>query len=152
MKTELKLNLRQKTLLVFLSRGELQELDPIRIMKGLFLFTMEAPDKWLSSDDRYKFVPFDYGPCSFQIYSDLDQLKEYGYIRSREMPGRSWNYYSLTSEGAKLAKDLASDMHPGIIGYLQALRDFVSSLPFRQLLAVIYRRYPKYAVNSVFKF
>lgn len=152
MEAKPQLALRQKTLLAFLGAGEGQELDPIRIMKGLFLFAMKAPSEWLPSEARYNFVPYDYGPCSFEIYSDLDLLEKQGYVRSTEFPGRSWKNYLLTSEGMGLVKQIAPEIDPDVIRYLQKLRDFVSKLSFRQLLSAVYEMYPEYAAKSVFKF
>ena len=149
-KTKSELTLRQKTLLLFLGFSDLQELDPIRIMKGLFLIAMEAPKKWLPREARYKFEPYDWGPYSVDIYSDLDQLIEYKYIKTIEIPDHSWKYYSLTSMGIKISKSVAKDMDPRMVKYLQTIREFVDSLSFHELLTAIYRQYPKYAVNSVF--
>lgn len=50
------LSLCQKTLLVFLKPGRRQQVDPIRIMKGLFLFAKECPRDWLPPEGRYEFV------------------------------------------------------------------------------------------------
>lgn len=145
------LNSRQEILLVFLGAGGGQELDPIRIMKGLFVFGREAPQEWFPPEAHYEFEPYLYGPCSFQIYADLDQLVALGHAQHRRAPGRSWKYYSLTRKGARFAKRIARAMHPDAIKYLQAIREVMSTLSFRQLLTQIYRRYPEYAVNSVFK-
>jgi hypothetical protein len=143
------LTARQKTLLLFLGAGG--EIDPIRIMKGLFVFAMETPAEWLPSEARYKFVAYDYGPCSRQVYSDLATLEQHRYVNATETPGHSWKYYSLTDEGHQIAKVLSSEMHTPAVNYLNTLREFVSRLSFRQLLATIYHKYPEYAVNSVFK-
>lgn len=153
MKKKSEISPRQKTLLLFLSAGQDQEIDPIRIMKGLFLFAMESPREWLDQESRYEFIPYYYGPCSFQIYSDLDYLTEEGYVFSRERPGQSWKYYSLSREGARKAEDLAraKPIDDRAVGYLKAIYDFVSNSSFHHLLTVIYNSYPKYAVNSVFK-
>ena len=151
MKTIPELTPRQQTLLVFLNHKGSQELDPIRIMKGLFLFAQQAPTDWVPRDARYEFEPYDYGPCSFQIYADLDQLRQSGYVTASQVPGRSWKYYSLTAEGRKIAQRVIKGMNTHAVTYLQTLRDFVTKISFRQLLTAVYRRYPEYAVNSVFK-
>jgi hypothetical protein len=152
MKRVAELNPRQQTLLVFLSTDEAQKLDPVRIMKGLFLISMESPQDWLPREARYEFVAYNYGPCSFDIYSDLDQFVEHGYVKATEVPGRSWKYYSPTSKGVELSKRLVRTMHPKVVKYFEAIRNFVSKLSFRQLLEAVYHRYPQYAVKSVFKY
>jgi hypothetical protein len=147
-----KLNRRQKILLLFLGADSLKSIDPIRIMKGLFVFTMEAPETWIALDERYQFVAYDYGPCSFEIYSDLDLLQSQGYVQSHELPGKSWCLYSLTSDGMIYAQNAAKEFSESTNSYLAKIRQFVSQCGFRQLLEVIYRKYPSFAVNSVFKF
>jgi hypothetical protein len=146
------LHLRQKILLIFLDTDKKQELDPIRIMKGLFLFVKEAPSNWLQPDARYHFEACNYGPCSYQIYTDLDILKAYGYVKSTVSPGNSWAYYSLTPEGHKLAQRLSDEINHHVVMYLKTIRNFVIKLSFRSLLEVVYKRYPDYAKNSAFKF
>ncbi len=150
-KTGNDLNLRQKILLLFLGIGS-GELDPIKIMKGLFLFSIETPEEWLQPEARYDFKAYNYGPCSFQVYTDLDQLSLRGYIKSKEVQKSSWGYYSVTSEGAKIVPYIIKNLDTRVVVYLKEIREFVSKLSFRSLLEVIYKRYPKYASNSVFKF
>jgi len=152
MKIYPELNSRQEILLVFLGVGDAQMIDPIRIMKGIFIFSEEAPDEWIPRDARYQFKPYNYGPCSFQIYFDLDHLENCGYVTSVEVPTRSWSYYLLSTEGKELVPQLVREMNQSAIRYLERIRDFVSNLSFRLLLEVVYQRYPDYAVNSVFKF
>lgn len=146
------ITLREKTLLLFLRAGHGDELDPIRIMKGMFLFAKETPSQWLPTESRYEFEPYYYGPCSFEIYSDLDHLIRSGYVKTRDILGQTWKYYSLTSEGTNLANRLAKSIHPDALNYLQRIREFISKVSFRQLLSVVYHAHPQYAVKTVFKF
>jgi len=151
MKLSRSLTERQKTLILFLGTGDSGKIDPIRIMKALFLFGQETPKDWLPTEARYDFIPYSYGPCAFEIYSDLDLLQAYGYIESTKVLGRSWNYYSLSEKGSELFVDLSKELDPRALNYLEAIRNFVSKLPFRKLLQSIYKHYPDYAKNSVFK-
>jgi len=146
------LEMRQKLLLLFLESGAPRELDPIKIMKGLFLVSKEALADWIGQEDRYDFTPYYYGPCSFQIYSDLSILEQKGYILSIEVQGQSWKYYALTKEGDQKAKSIIKEINQGLYLYIKKVREWVSKLSFRDLLAVIYKHYPDYAKESVFKF
>ncbi len=152
MKYDSRITLRQKTLILFLAAGNEDKIDPIRIMKGLFLFAKKTPDDWLSTDARYEFVPYSYGPCSFQIYSDIDGLISRGLVSEEQIQDQSWKYYSVTDKGREIAQESRKEIHSDAVGFLERIREFVSSVSFRNLLAVIYREYPDYAVNSVFKF
>ncbi len=143
---------RQKTLLAFLGSDAEQELNPIRVMKGLFLISQETPKDWLDTGARYEFVPYHYGPCSFPIYDDLDCLQRLGYVKTMEVPGRSWKYYTLSAEGVSVANAVIKEFRPELRKYLKDVRAFVARLSVRQLLDVIYKAYPSLATNSIFKF
>jgi len=142
-------NTKQKLLLLFISMGK--EIDPVRIMKGMFLLAENARERWLSDDSYYEFEPYYYGPCSFEIYSDLDELKAKGLIMGNRVAGESWNRYSVTEKGKEFARKVKRELTPDLVKYIKKVRDFVSSVTFRQLLTAIYRSYPKYAAKSVFK-
>jgi len=71
--------------------------DPIRIMKGLFLFGME---KRTELREFYVFEPYLYGPCSFQVYSDLRDLVADGEVDELALsPFHRWSYYRLMERG-----------------------------------------------------
>lgn len=139
----------QITLLLFF-KGSSRQLDPIRIMKALFVFNMESPERLLPKDARYEFVPYSYGPYSAQVSADLDYLSMEGYLQATQAAGKSWNYYALSVKGESLASRLISSFDPATIDYLHRLREYVAALPFRNLLNVVYAKYPEYAVKSVF--
>lgn len=140
---------RQQTLLQFLGGSESAETDPIRIMKGLFLFAQKTPGAWLPEETKYVFKAYDYGPCSFDIYDDLKFLESAGLILSKQRPGESWKRYQISEKG-KLALEKSS-VNPQALAYLKTIRSFVDSLSFSQLLKTVYKEFPNYAVNSVFK-
>lgn len=136
--------------LLLILDGE-QTLDPIRIMKGLFLFSMEMPEQLLPSYERYDFIPYSFGPYSYDIDRDLDRLVEHGYVKISKKAGKSWNYYYLSEKGKREAQKLSSDMPPKAIAYLRKIRAFVLSVSFTKLLDTIYAKYPHFAAKSVYK-
>ncbi len=145
------LTIRQLTLLTFLNGAGKEELDPVRIMKGLFLVAQEARPDWLRDEDRYSFEPYNYGPCAFEIYDDLKELGAQGYVLLTQRPSVSWSFYSLTPQGEQAVKEEGRRLQPGLVRYLGQLRQFVTNLSFRALLNAVYDRYPDYAINSVFR-
>lgn len=151
MDTTLELTPRQEALLVFLGADGGGKLDPIRVQKGLFILAKETPQDWLPSEARYSFEPYHYGPYSSTLYHDLDELDRLGYVAATVVPGRSWNYYSLSSEGARLYQQVSEKMDPKTVEYFRRIRKFIDKLSFRKLLTAVYEQYPDYAVNSVFK-
>lgn len=145
------LDARQQALLLFLAAGDREPLDPIRIQKGMFIFAQEAPADWLPHEGRYQFVPWHWGPFSAEIYSDLERLERLGHISSEEAPGYSWRRYRPTPGGADLAHCISETMMPDALRFLGRLRHFVQTVSFRRLLEQVYKRYPQYATNSLFR-
>jgi hypothetical protein len=143
---------RQGVLLLLLRGADSPGVDPIRIMKGAFIVTQEAPMEWVAPSARYEFVPEKYGPCSYDVYSDLDALVDEGLVQATQAPGRSWRYYSVTPAGQERAEDLRRRSSAGATDFITRVAQFVRGLPFAKLLKTIYARYPQYAVNSVFQY
>lgn len=142
---------RQEILLAFLAAGE-EEMDPVRIMKGLFVFGQECPPEWIDPQSLYRFEPYNWGPFSADVYQDLDALVMLGLLEDREQVGRRWKYHRATPEGQRVAAEIRRRLDPRAVRYLGDLRKFTLSLSFNDLLRVVYKKYPKYAVNSVFQF
>jgi hypothetical protein len=140
----------QATLLLYFL-GSDRKLDPIRIMKGLFVFTMEAPQSWVSTDSRYRFFAHSWGPYSREVDNDLNKLSLHGYLQESQAQGKNWSYYSLTEEGRRKAQEVAQQFPAPAVAYLSTVREFLLKLSFRKLLDTIYARYPDYAANSLFK-
>ncbi len=51
-----------------------------------------------------------------------------------------------------MVESVKAGLDPKGVRYLEALRRFTLSLGFHDLLRAVYKKYPEYAVNSVFKF
>ena len=142
---------RKKTLLIFLDGKD--GLDPIRIIKGLFVFSQKISKKFLYGEDfKYAFEPYLYGPYSRQIYSDIASLEDAGYVKSTHKPDVSWKYFSLTDKGKELIDQCVSDVGKVAADYLKILRKWITEQSFENLLKIIYREYPEYAKNSIFKY
>lgn len=143
---------KQDWLIVYLSlpsAGETNLVDPIRIMKGLFLFKMEFKEKL---GDFYDYSPYLYGPCSFEIYRDLIELQLKGLVDSYSQPIYRWSYYRLTEKGQTWVKSLIRDAPIEFLERLKKIKIKVTSLSFLELLREIYKKYPEYAQNSVINF
>lgn len=143
---------KQDWLLVYLSlpsKSETNLIDPIRIMKGLFLFRMEFKDKL---KDFYDYKPYLYGPCSFEIYNDLLGLQLKGLVDDYSQPLSRWSYYRLTEKGQEQASILIKNVSSELLARLKAIKIKVTSLSFLELLREIYKEYPEYAQNSVIHF
>lgn len=128
---------------------EPSEVDPIRIQKGLFLFAMETK---APRGQKYRFRPYNYGACSFEIYGDLDALVAEGSLERIERSGQSWPLYRTTDKGAERARKLMSTAPQPLHKAIRQHKEFVFSRGFLQMLREIYEKYPAYAAKSVLKF
>jgi len=114
----------------------------------MFLFSerSKAP-----AEQKYSFQPYNYGPFSFEIYPDLDWLFEQGIVEQAPVPWMSSPVYSLTKKGREAVEQVRKVADAGRLTLLHRLRDFVLARTFNSLLKEIYRLYPEFAKNSVFK-
>jgi hypothetical protein len=128
-------------------------LDPIRIMKGMFLFQNEdAPDLVsVLHGAPYEFEAYAYGPFTAAIYHDLNELRSLGLVRSEPAPGRTYSRWSLTEDGAMAAADLVDGLSPDRLRRLRHAKQLVLSKGFAALLRHVYQRHPQYATESVAK-
>lgn len=140
---------RWELLLLFLGFDETADrmLDPVRIMKGMFLLEQEGALK----PHSYNFEPYDYGPFSVSLYSDLDLLEGKELVERLPRPGRNWSYVRVTDAGISVAKELKEQANPKQLQLIQTVRDEVLDKSFADLLRYIYNKYPKYAGRSVFQ-
>jgi DNA-binding PadR family transcriptional regulator len=137
---------RDGILLVFIDLRTKQEqniVSPIQIMKGMFLAKEE-----LKLEDFYIFEPYLYGPCSFQIYSDLLALQLKNFIKTIPGPS-SWKYYTTTPLGSAKAKIIIEVLGMEKVKVLREIKELIISKSFLELLEYIYSKYPEYARNSI---
>lgn len=133
--------------LYFPSFGDKKLIGPIRIMKGLFLINMEVKE----FKNLYKFEPYLYGPCSFEVYSDLRELITEGVIEEHKPDNQYWSLYYLTEQGAKRAKKILKKIsNKSTKNAILKIKRLVTQLSFIQLLNLVYKKYPNYAQKSIF--
>ncbi len=140
---------RAEWLLLFLSSEALgltedTSLDPIRIQKGMFLLSQRGPKR-----DLYSFKPYNWGPFSSDIYTDLLTLEADHLITSESVPAQTWSLYRPTAQGNRRAADVAAAVGVVNTRWLAQMRRFVTTRPFVQLLKEVYAMYPEYATKSL---
>jgi uncharacterized protein YwgA len=139
-------------LLLFLAfEGAPRGLDPVRLQKGMFLFAQEAD---VPAGQKYDFRPYNYGPMSTDIYSDLDELVARGLVERVPVEGQSWSRYKPTETGVRLGSELldnAKAKHDDAAHHLYETKRSVAAMTFNALLEDVYDRYPKYASESLFR-
>ncbi|HEY3435362.1 MAG TPA: hypothetical protein VGK41_06890 [Solirubrobacterales bacterium] len=140
---------RDRLLLLVALDGAPQGLDPVRLQKGMFL---DAQENGAAAGEKYTFVPYNYGPMSAQIYSDLERLVAEGLVAENPVEGQSWSRYVPTEKGLEVGRELlAQEVSGEVAKGLHQIKKEVASKTFKALLEDVYERYPAYASESVFR-
>jgi uncharacterized protein YwgA len=140
---------RDRLLLLVALDGAPRGLDPVRLQKGMFLDAQEGD---VREGERYTFVPYNYGPMSAQIYSDLDDLLAEGLVEEVPVQGQSWSRYVATKKGLEVGQELLDKESSRDVGeQLYRIKKEVASKTFKALLEDVYERYPDFASKSVFR-
>lgn len=123
-------------------------LDRIHLMKALFLIWCRSGRK---IKDYFEFERYLYGPCSFEVYSELDKLMADELIVQPPHPLPQWVNYYLTKKGNKEAGEIAKKVDIETMTLIEETAMEVSQLGFLELLKKVYTEAPDYAVNSMFR-
>lgn len=139
----------EQWLLFALSRAKDGRLSPIQAQKIMFLLGMEA--KHYVGDRFYKFTPYLYGPYSSAIASDLEKMRSTGQIVAERPAPFQRATYLITVQGLREAEDIGKSVDAKMKGFVQLTVDWVKAQTFSNLLRSIYKKYPAYATQSIFK-
>jgi uncharacterized protein YwgA len=138
--------------MLFISlEGAPRGLDPVRLQKGMFLFTEETARPVA---EKYGFRPYNYGPMSPAIYKDVDRLVKDGLVDAVPVEGQSWCRYRPTDAGVRHGRKLLSEAIKTDATAAEHLYDTkreVAGMTFDALLGDVYERYPDFAERSVFR-
>lgn len=124
-----------------------ERLEPIQVQKTLFKF---AEESGADESERYDFEPYNWGPCSFDIYDDLAELRETGLVEFQPS-GRGWNVYHVTEKGEQAALELRDSVDSDLVSTMDDIREYVTSRSFSRLLKDVYSDYPNSAERSLFE-
>lgn len=127
------LTYRQKILLNFLIVGDKKPMTRLQLMMALFLYERKKKPK-----DFYKFVRYLYGPCSLDVYSDLNLLEDGGFVIFYQAD-RERTLLFISSKGGKYR------LRGKVNQSLEKIKALVLSRSFIELLDYIRARYPKFA-------
>jgi uncharacterized protein (DUF488 family) len=128
--------LNRQRVLVHLLQKAGRPVSKIDLMKWCFLLRYEMPSRGGSA--FYHFLPYHFGPFSFCLYREIDQLVCNGTVES------SGNRFWQARGGGDAAEKLA-DVVKQDVGRI--LRRFNEKSTF-QLMNYVYERYPWFTVNS----
>ena len=114
-------------------------------MKELFIIR-----KGLSNVDDsqfYQFVPYLYGPCSFEVYKDISRLEREGLILRKLDKNKRWSVFSITERGS----DYIESMGGNIPKVVEDVKKTLNAIPFIELLRWVYEKYPHFAEKSILR-
>jgi uncharacterized protein YwgA len=123
-------------------------LDPVRIQKGMFLLSQEGV---IPVGERYEFEPYHYGPYSFELREDADNLVRQNLADKLAVSGYTWGRYRLTGEGVEYAANqVIAQVGPEVARRVFEAKQRVTGQSFASLLRDVYSNYPEFAQNSLF--
>ena len=108
------------------------------LMKWLFLLRQETC--LCSEKSFYDFVPYKYGPFSFTVYRDLEELARLGFLNGNGFTIQA----GLLSDARELFNSLPST-------FQNAIEDVIerhASFPQSKLVEIVYNKYPWFASRS----
>ena len=123
-------------------------LDRIRLMKTLFLVWHRSGRP---TENAFEFIPYLYGPCAFDLYEVLKDLKQQGLIIQPAHQSAKWAPYYLTDTGKQAASEATLLVQDTQISAIQQTARWAVQQSFRSLLDTVYSEAPDYAVSSVLR-
>jgi len=136
---------RKNWVLLALAAANGKPLTPVQLQKCLFLLSEKAGMK----RGMYKFKPYDYGPFAPDVYQDAEQLERDGLVNISYGHDLRWKTYLITPEGKNLAEKFK--IPSNVSQQIDEIVTHVQSLDFSELVKEIYRDYPDFRANSIFR-
>jgi uncharacterized protein YwgA len=127
--------------------GEPYPLDRIRAQKAVFLLTRRGSEAWKT---LYNYQPYNWGPYSSQLASDLDRLVRLNCLEVAEVPGSRYGRYRTTIGGEDRAQQIWTGLKPSESEFIRSVRAYVTHRSFTELLREVYAEYPEFASVSYF--
>lgn len=127
--------------------SEKHPLDRIRMQKAVFLLVQRGADEWKSS---YRYEPYNWGPYSSDLNTELRELLYRGELEEAEVPGSRHGAFQTTAQGEVQAAATWASFTPPQQDFVRSVRAYVTSRSFAQLLREVYAEYPTFASKSLF--
>ena len=131
-----------------------------RLQKIIFLFQQEIL-KERKKDLGYNFIPFNYGPYSSTLQSDVEDLTNEDYLKVNAYKGMDGKYiyhYTITEKGKKLVNDVLTESKYAKLrltrpyNLLKKIKTEANRDDLDSLLKRVYTEHPEYAKNSIYEF
>ena len=139
---------REDWTLLVLAAAEGEFLTPAQLQKSVFLLSAKQAD--IVGEEFYEFIPYAFGPYCAAVYHDAEELERQGLAEIYLSRTGRWREYRATPDGRNRATELGKDV-PSVVCYLSEKVSWARQQTFQSLIREIYRMYPEYRVNSVFR-
>lgn len=137
---------RKELILTALSPAKREIYTPVQVQKLFFLIDQNLSKKL--GEKFFDFKPYHYGPFDKDVYEELEILSSEGFVEIEESKG--WKNYRLSTKGQEIGQEKLEELPELVRDYFQESSDFVRRLSFTELVAAIYKAYPKMRKNSIF--
>ncbi len=140
-----------------------------KLEKFMFLLSRESQLKNAIKD--YDFAPDNFGPCSHELFDDIEMLKDAKFIEEKETNVMSpldegdsnacqsaeidsveypqrLRIFSLTTKGIKIGEILFNSMTPIDQQKIISLKQAYNKKPVSQIVRDVYKKYPEMIVES----
>lgn len=131
-----------------------------RLQKIIFLFQQEIL-KEKKKDLGYDFIPYNFGPYSSTLQSDVEELTNDDFLKVDAHQGLNGKYiyhYTITDKGQELAEALITESKyakfrlNGPYNLLKKIKIEANRDDLDSLLKRVYSEHPEYAKNSIYEF
>ncbi len=120
----------------------------LRLMKDLFLLWKE---KGTLTNLYADFKAYNYGPCDFNVYTGIDELKAEGLIEEVRTE-RNYLQLILTQRGISFTESIFNQLEDDVKDKIKEIKKETNSRKsLIELLKFIYGKYPEWAINSLIK-
>ncbi|MCD6328573.1 hypothetical protein J7M28_13605 [bacterium] len=97
----------------------------------------------------YEFTPYMYGPCSFDLYGELERLQHEHLVSQVPHTVAQWASYHLTPRGETEASAIEKKADEKTVELVRSIAREVASLGFHGLLKKVYSEAPDFASRTV---
>lgn len=141
---------RSEYVLIGLAPAQGRPHTPVQVQKLFFLLQEKGQASPSLGGTYFDFQPCHFGPYDKDIYSELENLTQQGWIEISFTPS-GIRQYRLTPVGQEQADILLKQLDARSRKFVQKISRWILEKDFFQLVQAIYRAFPRMAENSVFQ-
>lgn len=120
----------------------------LRLMKNLFLLWRE---KSTLTNIYTDFKKYNYGPCDFDVYKGVEELKAEGLIEEVRTD-KNFLQLRLTQKGISFTENIFNQLENDVKDKIKEIKKETNSRKsLIELLRYVYGKYPEWAENSLLK-